>query len=125
MATRVSLPPASMVEPGEGRVLGEPTTTDQTSVRAFLTSVDPIPEGTAERWLINLRWAAIVGMTATTATAKLLVPALATFPLFALLAALALINGLFSLFVGRVLRHERRLIGAQIAFDVLALGAVL
>jgi two-component system, sensor histidine kinase RegB len=125
MATRVSLPPASMVEPGEGRVLGEPSTTDQTSVRAFLTSVDPIPEGTAERWLINLRWAAIVGMTATTATAKLLVPALATFPIFAILTALALINGMFALVVGRVLRHERRLIAAQIAFDVLALGAVL
>ena len=114
-----------MVEPGEGRVLGEPATTDQTSVRAFLTSVDPIPEGTAERWLISLRWAAIVGMTATTATAKLLGPALDTFPIFALLAALALLNGLFALVVGRVLRHERRLVGTQIACDVLALGAVL
>jgi two-component system sensor histidine kinase RegB len=125
MATRVSLPPASMVEPGEGRVLGEPATTDQTSVQAFLTSVDPIPEGTAERWLITLRWAAIVGMTATTATAKLLVPALETFPIFTLLAALALVNGLFALVVGRVLRHERRLVATQIAFDVIALGAVL
>jgi len=114
-----------MVEPGEGRVLGEPATTDQTSVQAFLTSVDPIPEGTAERWLITLRWAAIVGMTATTATAKLLVPALETFPIFTLLAALALVNGLFALVVGRVLRHERRLVATQIAFDVIALGAVL
>lgn len=125
MATRVSLPPASMIEPGEGRVLGEPTTSDQTSVRAFLTSVDPIPEGTAERWLISLRWAAIVGMTATTFTAKLLVPALETFPIFTLLAALALLNGIFTLVVGRVLRHERRLVATQIAFDVLALGAIL
>lgn len=125
MATRVSLPPASMVEPGEGRVLGQTTTTEQTSVRAFLTSVDPIPEGTAERWLIHLRWAAIVGMSATTATAKLLVPQLETFPIFAILAALALANGLFTLVVGRVLRHERRLVAAQIAFDVIALGAVL
>jgi two-component system sensor histidine kinase RegB len=114
-----------MVEPGEGRVLGQPATTDQTSVRAFLTSVDPIPEGTAERWLIHLRWAAILGMGATTATAKLLVPGLETFPIFTLLAALALVNGLFALVVGRVLRHERRLVAAQIAFDVLALGAVL
>jgi two-component system sensor histidine kinase RegB len=125
MATRVSLPPASMVEPGEGRVLGEPATTDQTSVQAFLTSVDPVPEGTAERWLIHLRWAAIVGMTATTATAKLLVPALDTFPIFTLLAALALVNGLFVLVMGRVLRHERKLVATQIAFDVIALGAVL
>ncbi len=125
MATRVSLPPASMIEPGAGRVLGEPATTDQTSVQAFLTSVDPIPEGTAERWLITLRWAAIVGMSATTATAKLLVPALDTFPIFTLLAALALVNGLFALVVGRVLRHERRLVATQIAFDVIALGAVL
>lgn len=125
MATRVSLPPASMIEPGQGRVLGAPATTDQTSVQAFLTSVDPIPEGTAERWLITLRWAAIVGMSATTATAKLLVPALDTFPIFTLLAALALINGLFALVVGRVLRHERRLVATQIAFDVIALGAVL
>lgn len=114
-----------MVEPGEGRVLGEPTTPDQTSVRALLTSVDPVPEGTAERWLIHLRWAAIVGMTATTAAAKLLVPALETFPIFTILGALALINGLFALVVGRVLRHERRLVATQIAFDVLALGAVL
>jgi two-component system sensor histidine kinase RegB len=114
-----------MVEPGEGRVLGEPATTDQTSVQAFLSSVDPIPEGTAERWLITLRWAAIVGMAATTATAKLLVPELDTFPIFTLLAALALINGLFALVVGRVLRHERRLVATQIAFDVIALGAVL
>lgn len=125
MATRVSLPPASMVEPGEGRVLGEPGAADQTSVRAFLTSIDPIPEGTAERWLIHLRWAAIVGMTATTAAAKLLVPALETFPIFTLLAALALVNFVFALVVGRVLRHERRLVAAQIAFDVVALGAVL
>lgn len=122
---RVSLPPASMVEPGAGRVLGQTTATDQTSVRAFLTSVDPIPEGTAERWLIHLRWAAIFGMTATTATAKLLVPALQTFPIFTLLAALAIVNGIFALVVGRVLRHERRLVATQIAFDVIALGAVL
>jgi two-component system sensor histidine kinase RegB len=87
MATRVSLPPASMVEPGEGRVLGEPATTDQ--------------------------------------TAKLLVPALDTFPIFTLLAALALVNGLFVLVMGRVLRHERKLVATQIAFDVIALGAVL
>lgn len=114
-----------MVEPGEGRVLGQTTTTDQTSVQAFLTSVDPVPEGTAERWLINLRWAAIVGMCATTATAKRLVPALDTIPIFLILAALGLVNGLLTLVVGRVLRHERRLVATQIAFDVMALGAVL
>ncbi len=114
-----------MVEPGEGRVLGQTTTTDQSSVQALLTSVDPVPEGTAERWLINLRWAAIVGMCATTFTAKRLVPALETFPLLTILAALALINGLLTLVVGRMLRHERRLVATQIAFDVISLGAVL
>lgn len=122
---RVSLPPASMVEPGEGRVLGQTIVAEQTSVRAFLTSVDPVPEGTAERWLIHLRWAAILGMTATTAAAKRLVPALDTFPIFTLLAALAVVNGIFALVVGRVLRHERRLVATQIAFDVIALGGVL
>ena len=125
MATTSSLHPASVVEPRDGRVLSESVAAAPTSVRAYLTSLEPIPEAAAERWLIHLRWAAIVGMGATTAMAKRLVPDLETLPIFTLLAVLALLNGAFALVAGGVRRYERRLVAAQIAFDVLALGGAL
>lgn len=89
-----------MIDPGEGRVLIESAPLEQPSVRAFLTSSDPVPEGTAERWLINVRWLAIGGMTATTVVASRLVPALETFPIYTILGALALTNVVLALVVG-------------------------
>jgi two-component system sensor histidine kinase RegB len=95
-------------------------------VRAVLLSgAHPVPEGVAERWLIHLRWLAIVGMAATTATGKLLVPGLAVLPIAAILGTLAALNGCFALVVGPLLRKRGRLVATQIAFDVVALGAVL
>ena len=105
---------------------GETEHAERSSVRAVLLSgAHPIPEGTAERWLIQLRWAAIVGMAATTAMGKALVPELDIMPVALILGALAVLNGCLALVVGKVLRAKGRLVGAQIAFDVMALGGVL
>jgi two-component system sensor histidine kinase RegB len=126
MSARVSVPPISIIDLEGERARGESERRERSSVRAVLLSgTHPIPEGTAERWLIQLRWLAIVGMAATTATGKALVPALDIVPVASILGALAILNGIFSLVVGKVLRAKGRLVGAQIAFDVLALGGVL
>jgi two-component system, sensor histidine kinase RegB len=126
MSARVSVPPISIVERGQGHVHDKGSAVaGPGTVRAFLSSADPIPDGTAERWLIHLRWLAILGMAATTATGKLLVPELAVGPVFFLLGGLAVLNGAFALVVKRALRPEYRLVAAQIAFDVVALGAIL
>jgi two-component system sensor histidine kinase RegB len=126
MSARVSVPPISIVDPEGGRLRGDIEHADRSSVRAVLLSgAHPIPEGTAERWLIQLRWLAIVGMAATTATGKALVPELHVGPVALILGALAVLNGCLALVVGKVLRAKGRLVGAQVAFDVMALGGVL
>ncbi|MDC3989182.1 ATP-binding protein [Polyangium jinanense] len=125
MSARVSVPPIAVVEPGTARAAGDVPTGGQSSVRAVLASADPIPEGTAARWLIQLRWLAILGMGATTATGKWFVPDLAVTPVFLILGLLVILNGAFALVLGRIRGHEQRLVAGQITFDVLALGAVL
>ncbi|MDI3290102.1 ATP-binding protein [Polyangium sp. 15x6] len=121
MSARVSVPPIAVVEPGTARAAGGVPA----GVRAVLSSADPIPEGTAARWLIQLRWLAILGMGATTATGKWFVPDLAVTPVFLILGLLVILNGAFALVLGRIRGHEQRLVAGQITFDVLALGAVL
>ncbi|MRG95510.1 ATP-binding protein [Polyangium spumosum] len=125
MSARVSVPPIEIVEPGTARVSNAAAPGGRFFVRDVLSSADPIPEGMAARWLIQLRWLAILGMGATTATGRWFVPELAVGPVFLILGVLVILNGAFAFGFGRMLRHERRLVAGQIAFDVLALGAVL
>jgi two-component system sensor histidine kinase RegB len=78
----------------------------------------------ADRWLIGLRWVAILGMLATTLIARRLVPELDVAPVLAVLAALVASNLGWRLAVA--LRAGRRpLVAAQITVDVIALTVML
>ncbi len=79
---------------------------------------------TADRWLIGLRWVAIVGMLATTLLGHELVPALSLGPVLAALAGVAALN------VGWLVLVSRRgglrpLARVQIVVDLVALTVVL
>src|SRR5215470_19514610 len=81
--------------------------------------VSPTSE-TADRWLIRLRWVAIVGMLATTLIAKRLVPDLDLRPILAVLAILFAGNLGWRLWVSR--RPDKPpLVTQQIVVDVGAL----
>ena len=82
---------------------------------------------TADRWLIQLRWAAIAGMIATTAAGKALVPALETTPLIAGIAGISAMNLGWTFLVRRAAgaHHPRELAHLQILGDVAALGWML
>lgn len=84
-----------------------------------LTSVDE----TADRWLIQLRWAAVAGMIATTAAGKALVPALQHVPLAAGIAGIAALNLGWMAAVRRV--APREIPHLQIMGDVAALTWML
>jgi two-component system sensor histidine kinase RegB len=78
----------------------------------------------ADRWLIGLRWLAIVGMLATTLIGQRLVPGLSVGPLLAALAALVATNLGWRLAVARR-AGKPPLVAVQIAVDVLALTVML
>ncbi|EYF06505.1 Hypothetical protein CAP_2035 [Chondromyces apiculatus DSM 436] len=58
----------------------------------LLTGPSPSSDETADRWLVQLRWAAIAGMLATTAAGKVLVPGLGAAPLLGGIAGIAIMN---------------------------------
>lgn len=93
--------------------------------RAFLApAAAPPTTEMADRWLIHLRWVAIVGMLATSVIARRLVPSLALEPILSALGALAALN------LGWHVAAARRvgqppMVAAQLVIDVLALTAVL
>ncbi|MBI4510432.1 MAG: sensor histidine kinase [Deltaproteobacteria bacterium] len=80
-------------------------------------------EGTAHRWLIILRWVAVLGMISTTVIAEHLVPGLRTLPIFVAISAIALVNLAWSL--AEKTRSWRPSVTWQVVLDVLALVPVL
>ncbi len=80
----------------------------------------------ADRWLIRLRWVAILGMLITTLVARRLVPDLPVTPLFVVITAIATLNAFWMLWVRRrAAPVVSPFVGAQIVVDVLALAVVL
>jgi two-component system sensor histidine kinase RegB len=83
-------------------------------------------EETADSWLVRLRWVAVCGMLLTTLIARRLVPALPTAPLFITVAAIALVNAFWMVWVRRrVATGDSPTVAPQIVVDVLALSVVL
>jgi two-component system sensor histidine kinase RegB len=76
-----------------------------------------------DRWLIRLRWLALIGMLTTTLVAEALVPGLPSGPILSLLALVAMSNLAWLLATLRV--PAGRTVPWQLAVDVLSLGAVL
>jgi two-component system, sensor histidine kinase RegB len=88
------------------------------------SQASPPTTETADRWLIGLRWVAIVGMFATTLIARRLVPALDVGPILAAIAGIAALNVGWRVLTAR--RAGRRpLVRAQVVIDVAALSIVL
>jgi two-component system sensor histidine kinase RegB len=92
--------------------------------RALLSPAAPPTSETADRWLIGLRWIAILGMVATSLVARRLVPDLEIEPLLTILAALAALN------LGWRLAAARRpgdapLVAVQVIVDVATLTLIL
>jgi two-component system sensor histidine kinase RegB len=81
----------------------------------------PLFAGGVERWLVGLRWLAVVGMVVTTLLAKLALPGLRVGAVLAILASLAAANVAWHF----TARGRDRHVTAQILGDVLTLGAVL
>jgi two-component system sensor histidine kinase RegB len=77
--------------------------------------------GGVERWLVGLRWIALVGMASTTLLARLALPGLRTTPILAVIALGALGNVAWHF----VARARDRHVTAQILGDVATLAAVL
>ncbi len=87
------------------------------------------PERSSESvdgWLIQLRWLALVGMTATVVVAHLLVPAMALTPLLLVLAAILSVNVGWMVAVRWATRDgAARWVAPQITLDAVLLGALL
>ena len=80
----------------------------------------------ADGWLIQLRWLALVGMTATVVVARVLVPAMALTPLLLVLAAIFLVNVSWMVAVRWAPRDgAARWVAPQITLDAVLLGALL
>jgi len=100
----------------------------------LLTGPRPSSAETADRWLIQLRWAAVAGMIATTAAGRALVPGLALGPLALGIAGITAMNLGWTWAVRRAQPEAagpraalpaRELVGAQLAGDVLAVAWML
>jgi two-component system, sensor histidine kinase RegB len=77
-------------------------------------------------WLIQLRWLALVGMTATVVGARVLVPALVVTPLLLVLSAILLVNlGWMAAMRRTAGEVAQRRVAHQITVDAALLGALL
>ncbi len=83
------------------------------------------PADAADRWLIQLRWVALLGMSITIAVAKVLVPGIHLLPLFGVLTGILAVNVAWSLALRRCREQGASHIVAQIAGDTLLLMALL
>jgi two-component system sensor histidine kinase RegB len=92
-----------------------------------LLSGPPAPSSeSADRWLIQLRWLALAGMTATVVVAGLLVPAMRLAPLLLVLGGIVLVNLGWMMAVRWAPRDgASRWAAAQITLDSALLGALL
>ncbi|WP_050435332.1 sensor histidine kinase [Chondromyces crocatus] len=97
----------------------------------LLTGPLPSSDETADRWLVQLRWAAIAGMLITTAAANALVPALDTVPLLGGITGIAVMNLVWTWLGRRAVDTRaagddpRDLTHLQIMGDVVALTWML
>lgn len=94
----------------------------------WLAGRRPLLGASLAEWLVGLRWIAIAGMLATTLIARKFVPGIALGPVVVVLASIASLNVLWRYLVARSgadLASSPRLLAAQLALDVLFLGAVL
>jgi two-component system sensor histidine kinase RegB len=80
------------------------------------------PLESKDRWLVQLRWLALAGMTATVITARLLAPSLAVAPLAIVLAAIATLNVGWTLLLRRSVKEW---VAVQLAVDAILLAALL
>jgi two-component system, sensor histidine kinase RegB len=92
-----------------------------------LLSGPPAPSSeSADRWLIQLRWLALAGMTATVVVARQLVPAMALTPLLLVLGGIVIVNASWMMAVRWAPRDGApRWVAAQITLDAALLGALL
>src|SRR5512143_1078502 len=84
----------------------------------------PPTSETADRWLIGLRWLAIVGMAATALIAKRLVPELELRPILIVLGGIVAMNLFWRLWVAHR-DGKGSLVTQQVAVDVVALTIML
>src|SRR5688572_20912862 len=95
------------------------------SVLAFARAQFGTPSAPA-RWLVALRWVAILGMFVTTMVARKLVPSIEAGPVLIVLGVLVLVNGFWTLIVTLIDGEAKETtIAAQLLMDVLGLSAVL
>jgi two-component system sensor histidine kinase RegB len=78
----------------------------------------PLPGDSADRWLVQLRWLALVGMSATVLLGKRLVPGIAVAPLVGALSLIAVVNVAWSLALRGATTREPRFVAAQLATDL-------
>jgi two-component system sensor histidine kinase RegB len=91
----------------------------------LLAGTRPPSEETADRWLIRLRWVAIMGMLATTLVGYHLVPALPIGRLLIVIGGIAAINVAWMAWVMRGVPRPAHTVVPQIVVDVISLAAVL
>ncbi|MFT3769856.1 MAG: ATP-binding protein [Minicystis sp.] len=92
----------------------------------FLSAPLASPAQVKDRWLVQLRWLALAGMTATVITARMLVPGLRILPLLLVLGAVLATNLAWARLVRRAREQgsgDQR--ARQILFDAVLLTALL
>lgn len=77
------------------------------------------------RWLVGLRWAALLGMFVTTLVAVRVVPAFVAGPVLVVLAVLTALNVFWTVVVFQWSSSPDNTVTTQISLDVMALTAVL
>src|SRR3954471_939030 len=78
-----------------------------------------------DRWLIGLRWIAVIGMLATTLAAKRLVLGLQVVPLLGCIGLVAALNLFWHVMSATGALRTRSFIGTQIALDMVTLSLIL
>ena len=103
-----------------------PITRQSFRLGALLSGPPERSSESADGWLIQLRWLALVGMTATVVVARLLVPAISLVPLVLVLAAISSVNVGWTVVVRWAPRDAApRWVASQITLDAVLLGALL
>jgi two-component system sensor histidine kinase RegB len=114
------------LDPGRSTVLGQPE--PRSRVDVLLSGVRPSDENAA-RWLVQLRWVAIGGISTTLVVGSRLVPRLDPWPLALTVGGLALANVGWNLAAGWRSADEeeagRRNVALQLTGDVLAVTLLL
>jgi two-component system sensor histidine kinase RegB len=91
----------------------------------LLSTPAPSASDSADRWLVQLRWLALAGMTATALAGKHLVPGIALSPLLGGLAVVAVVNVAWSMVLRRSTSTEPRFVALQLAGDLCLVTGLL